>query len=269
MGIDVVVERIVEGGNLLNNLDLLKDIMSWQTSQEVFAAWQAGASVEVVNTANMGIYRLVNGNVVFDFLGKEGNLFIDERFRKDAYNGIVGANFFFPRDEMKSHVLSAINKGESVQIDYSGLRLKTKGCGEDYSYVQVNDNNTSEEEKLIRGVYGTEHPGNGKKVYLLGKNVVKNQLQKRKNDFIARACYFYGNQSFNASVRYFGNYCSAVCGVRRGEVAEGDAKKSNPLADAYVIVLSGVNNLRGNQVLELYTALQQRVMGAASKQLQQ
>ena len=91
--IDAVVERVSEGGNLLASLALIEP-GTWQISQEVFRDWQNGARVEGVTTANLGIYRIVNGEVVFDLLGREGNLFVDERFRKDTYKGILSNDLF-------------------------------------------------------------------------------------------------------------------------------------------------------------------------------
>ena len=70
MSIDAVVERVSEGGNLLASLALIEP-GTWQISQEVFRDWQNGARVEGVNTANLGIYRLVDGEVVFDLLGRK------------------------------------------------------------------------------------------------------------------------------------------------------------------------------------------------------
>lgn len=225
MGIDDVVgkvERVGDGGNLLGNLARI-DIATWETSQEVFKAQQGGASVQGVNTANMGIYTLVNGKAVFDFLGKEGNLFIDEKFREDAYNGILENEFFFPQGAMKQHVLSAILAKQSVTINYSGLKIKTNDCGLSYGYIEVGKKNTPEEEKLFFAIYGTSNIGDGKKVYLLRKNVIKEQLQERKNDFIARACYFDNVQDFGAGDGNVDDYYSAVRGVRLEKVAEGDA----------------------------------------------
>jgi len=223
MTIDKVVERVSEGGNLLANLALI-DISTWETSQQVWKAWQSGAPVQGVNTANMGIYRLVDGEPVFNLLGMQGNLFVDERFREDTYNGILRNEFFLPQAEMKDHVMAAIDTGLSVEIHYSGLKTKTTGCNESYCFVEAGRKNTDEEKKLFKGVYGVENPGNGRKIYLLRENVVKSALSERQDDLVARACYFDGDQFFFAVDSNFGYYVSAVRWVRR-DVAGGDAQK--------------------------------------------
>src|SRR3989344_5400327 len=100
MTIDAVVERIADGRNLLENLQILGDnINTWQNSQEVWKAWQDGAPVQGVNTANLSVCRLVDGEAVLDLLGREGNPFMDSRFREDAYHGIVGNEFFMPQGD--------------------------------------------------------------------------------------------------------------------------------------------------------------------------
>jgi len=231
MTIDTVVkkvERISDGGNLLANLKLLEDINTWQTSQEVFKAWREGAAVQGVSTANMGIYRLDNGEVVFNLLSRPGNLFMDERFLQGAYDGISSNNSFFPTVDMKKHVMAAITAGQSATIHYPKLRVKTKDCGSHYGYVKFGDNNTDEEKRLFHAVYGDD-PDTGKRVYLLREEVVKNQLlDDRKEDIIVRACYLYDDQDFNADDWGIGNYYGAVRGVRRESVAAGDAKKYYP-----------------------------------------
>ena len=211
--IDRMIERVSEGGNLLANLALI-DINTWQTSQEVWKAWQSGVKAEGVNTANMGIYRLVDGEVVFDFLGKQGNLFMDDRFQKDTYNGILRNDFFLLPYAMKQHVMSAINKNASLTVRYSGLRLETENCNENYCFIESSDSNTDEEKKLFNGVYG-ENPGNGKKIYLLRQNVVEAKLKDKPTELIAQACYLGSDHDFIADDRgiYFCN--GAVRGVRR------------------------------------------------------
>ena len=221
MSIDAVVERVSEGGNLLASLALIEP-GTWQISQEVFRDWQNGARVEGVNTANLGIYRLVDGEVVFDLLGREGNLFVDERFRKDAYEGILSNDFFVLPEEMRAHVMDAINGGHTVSVRYSGLRTMTKGCGDHYCYVESGEGNTVEGEKLFTGVYGRSNPGDGKKIFLLREKVVRSQLKKNKEGLVARACYLGNFHDFGAIDRSINFYGSAVRGVSR--VAEGDAR---------------------------------------------
>lgn len=236
MTIDAVVEkveRISEGGDLLANLKLLRDINSWQTSREVFEAWKDGDSIEGLNTANMGIYRLDGSEAVFDLLSREGNLFMEERFQEGTYKGILGADFFFPTAEMKEHVIAAITAGESVTVRYSKLRVKTKECGSHYGYIEFDGNNNAEEKKLFNKVYGTDEPGNRKKVYLLRENVIRDQLKDRKDDMIARACYLDYGQSFSAYDRNIVSCLSAVRGVRYESVAEGDTKKSKAITTDY------------------------------------
>ncbi len=229
MTIDRLIESVMGGKNFLANLALI-DISTWQTSQEVYRAWQNGVPVQGVNTANMGIYQLVNGEPVFDLLGREGNPFVDKRFREEVYHGIQGIladkAFFFPSEAMKEHILAAINAGRSARVCYSGLRIQTKDCGSDYRFVEVDGENTREEKKLFVAVYGTKNPGNGKRIYLLREDVVMSQLKgKEEDDVIARACYFNDSPYFLADVRYINDYFSIVRGVRRGNIAEGDAKK--------------------------------------------
>jgi hypothetical protein len=63
-------------------------------------------------------------------------------------------------------------------------------------------------------------------VYLLREDVVRAQLEgKGEDDVIARACYFGDLHFFYANDRDIGNDLSAVRGVRRGSVAEGDGQK--------------------------------------------
>src|SRR3989344_8487193 len=211
--IDAVVERVSEGGNLLANLALIVPA-TWQTSQEVFRDWQRGAPVHGVNTANLGIYRIVNGEVVFDLLGREGNLFVDERFRKDTYKGILSNDFFVLPEEMGAHVMDAIKGGHAVSVRYSGLKTVTT-CGYHHCYVESGEGNTDEDKKLFTGVYDLENPGEGKKIFLLREKVVKSQLKKNKDEFIARACYLDDGHNFCAYVRYVNDYDCAVRGVSR------------------------------------------------------
>ena len=227
MSIDAVIKRVSEGGDLLANLALIVPA-TWQTSKEVFRDWRNGALVQGVNTANLGIYRIVNGEVVFDLLSREGNLFVDERFRKSAYWGILRNDFFILPEEMRAHVMDAIKGGHTVSVRYSGLRTMTEGCGDHYCYVESGEGNTVEGEKLSTGVYDMSNPGDGKKIFLLRENVVKSQLKRNKEGLVARACYIYGNRDFFAiylDIDYYG----AVRGVRR--VAESDARKPE---DKYV-----------------------------------
>ncbi len=225
MTLERVVERVNDGGNLLANVAHIYP-NTWQTSQEVWKASQLGDSVMGVTTANMGIYRLDNGKPVFNLLGREGNLFIDEKFREDAYNGIVNKKFFFPSEAMKQHIMVAIHNRESVTVRYSGLRVNTKDCSPNFGYVEIDGKNTAEDIKLFVAVYGTDDLSNGKRVYLLREDVVKDQLKGRKeDDVIAWACFFNFSQNFGANG---GNtiihYC-AVRGVRRENVVKGDASK--------------------------------------------
>ncbi|HLC46855.1 MAG TPA: hypothetical protein VJI75_03880, partial [Candidatus Nanoarchaeia archaeon] len=169
-----------------------------------------------------GIYRIVNGEVVFDLLGREGNLFVDERFRKDAYEGILSNDFFVLPEEMRAHVMDAINGGHTVSVRYSGLRTMTKGCGDHYCYVESGEGNTDEDKKLFTGVYDMSNPGDGKKIFLLREKVVRSQLKKNKEGLVARACYLDYDHDFLAGDRGIGYYGSAVRGVSR--VAEGDAR---------------------------------------------
>ena len=220
--IEGIIERVSEGGNLLVNLVLI-DINTWQTSQEVWKAWQSGVKAEGVNTANMGIYRLVDGEVVFDLLGKQGNLFMDDRFQEDTYNGILQYDFFLLPYAMKQHVMSAITGNVSLTVRYSGLRLKTKDCGANYCFIESSDSNTDEEKKLFNGVYGVENPGNGRKIYLLRQNVVEAQLKDKPTELIAHACYLYYDLNFNANDLCIFSCRSAVRGVRRRRVSEANS----------------------------------------------
>ena len=218
MAIDEVVEKVNEGGNLLANLALIKP-ETWEDSVQVFKARDF-----VVITANMAIYKLVDGELVFELLGKEGNPFMDETLRKDAYNGIVKYGFFFPQSAMKEHIKAA---KALVTVRYSGLRLKTKDCSENCAYVKFNGKNNDEEKKLFNGVYGTDNLRNGTTVYLLRENVVEAQLRNRNDELIARACYFDDDRAFYADVSCIDHLVSAVRWVRRVKVAEGDAQKSD------------------------------------------
>lgn len=242
------VERIAEGKNLLENI-LLLEPLTWQTSQEVFRDWQAGAKVIGVNTANLGIYRLIDGEPVFDLLPREGNLFLDDRFRQRVYDGIISQDFFVLPEDMLEHVMSAINTGKAVEVPYSGLNLITEGCNPNYGYVKVSKGNTPAEETLISGVYGVKNPGHGKRVYLLRPNVVKKALKKNPQGAVARACYFSGSQDFDAIGRGIGSISSAVRGVRLVEVAGGDARKKYDAA--YNLIIQQSDMLRPQQAAGL------------------
>ncbi len=227
MTLDAVVRRVADGGNLLANLALINP-KTWQTSQEVFRDWNNGALVEGMNTANMGIYRIVNGEPVFDLLSREGNPFIDEKFRKDVYQYILDNIFFFPQTEMKKHIMTAIHAGASVTVHYSKLRVKTDGCSSNHGYVEVDGSNNDEENKLFKGVYGTENLG-GKRVYILRKEVVGAQLHGDAAELIVRACYFLSNQYFLAIDRDFLKYFSAVRGAVQGEGAQHKSDVETPI----------------------------------------
>ena len=220
--IDKVVERVSEGRNLLGNLALI-DVNTWETSQEVYKAWQSGVAVKGVNTANLAVYRFVDGKVVFNLLGHEGNPFVEERFRKDVYNGILLNEFFMPQGEMKEHVMAAINAGQSVEINYSGLNTKTEDCSESYCFIEFNGNNPDEEKRLFSGVYGVENIEDGKRIYLLRENIVKQQLDERPDDLVVRACYLNSYRNFNAGDRLINYHYSAVRGVLL-DSAEGGAQ---------------------------------------------
>ena len=139
MTIDAVVERKVErvadGGNLLENVKLIHPD-SWENSQEVFKAWENGAPVKGVNTANLAVYRLEKDpntgedEAVFELLGREGNPLMDETLRKEAYNGILLNEFFLPQGTMKDQIKAA----KKTTISYSRLRIKTYGCDDNFGY---------------------------------------------------------------------------------------------------------------------------------------
>lgn len=236
------VERVADGMNLLENLALI-ELQSWQTSQEVFADWRAGVFIGGVNTANLAVYRLVKGKPVLDLLAKEGNLFLDDRFRQETYKGILNQKFFIPSGDMLEYIMSAITRGKAVEVPYSGLKVRTEDCGEDYGFVEVNVKNISEEKKLIQGVYGIENPGNGKKIYLLRPKVVKRELSDNVNGAVVRACDFINDKYFYASDRTF-NYDGGgiVSGVRLKNVAEVSAQKPEEDKKAYPLSLTNPDN---------------------------
>ncbi len=232
MTIDAVVERKVErvadGRNLLNNLNLI-NAATWETSDEVFKAWQDGAAIEGVNTANLAVYGLEDDEAVFELLGREGNPFMDESLRKDAYNGILQNEFFVPQGAMKDEIKAA--KPLVTTIRYSELTIKTDGCeSTNFGYVIFDGKNTDGDKKLFNAVYGTDNLGLGKRIYLLRKDVVEVQLKNRKDDLIVRACYFYDYQSFIANDWFIGGFSSAVRGVRLDSVAKGNELKEAGVA---------------------------------------
>ena len=219
MALDAVVERVAMWGNLLGVLGQI-DGNTWQTSQEAFADWKGIEYVNGVSTANMGIYRLVDGEAVFDLLGREGNPLVDERFQKEAYRGMIAHKFFFPQGEMKQHVLAAIHDGRTVTVPYSGLRVKTRNFEKISGYVEYRGRNTDEEKKLFVAVYGTDDPGWEKKVHLLTEGCVGNLLAGRKiaDDFIVLACQLSHQRDFFADAELIDGDNYAVRGVRRGNV---------------------------------------------------
>lgn len=196
MTIDAVVERkerVADGGNLLANLALINP-KTWETSDEVFSAWQSGVPVEGVNTANLAVYRLEDGKAVFELLGREGNPFLDETLREEAYNGILQNEFFVPQGAMKDKIKAT---KKQVTLRYSELKIKTDGCeGTNYGYVVFDGKNNAEEKKLFNAVYGTDNPGIGKIIYLLRQDVVGAQLKNKPADLVARACCLDYDQGF-------------------------------------------------------------------------
>lgn len=194
-------ERVIRYECLLSNLSLI-DKNTWQTSQEVYSDAQKGAFVGEVTTSNMGIYRLVNGKAVFDLLGREGHLFIDDKFKEDAYKGINENKFFFLTREMNRHVMSVINAGASTTVPYSGLNVEAAE-GTTFGSISTSNQNTDEEKKLFSAIFGTDNCGNTKIVSLLTEDVVKAQLKKRRDDLIARTCYFHDNFYENNNLIFF------------------------------------------------------------------
>ncbi len=210
----MTIEGVVyKGDNLLINLGLI-DIKTWNNSVEVFKA----KDFDVI-TNNLAVYRIIDGQEIFNLVGPEGNLFVDGKFREDVYYGILKNNeFFLPKGEMKEYVISAINNKKSVQVNYSGLNLYYDSNANNTieEYIKVHENNTDEEKKLITGVYGIEIPDIGKKIYkiyLLKTNVVKKVLKNNPNELIVLPCYFYKSQNFDAIARKFLDYHNAVRGI--------------------------------------------------------
>ncbi len=258
MTIDSKVELITEGENLLGNLELLDPISSWQTGAEVFKDWQAGAKVIGVNTANMTYYRIDSGDALIDLVDREGNLFLDDRFRKDTYTGIRDNAFFFLTPEMKKQVMdTAITPKKSAQVKYSELNVKTDNCGPAYCYIEANDDNTDGEKRLFAAAYGKENPGNGRRFYLLRENVVKAQLRGREGDMFARACYLDNDLNFSADDRDINNAYGGVRGVRRVVVAEGDEAKKVEYNNALDIVTGNPEMLTPDNAPRLANLLTQ------------
>lgn len=226
MTLDAVVTRVA-GGNLLDNLRQI-NISSWQTSKEVWTIWKNCTLIEGTNTANIGIYRLVQGLPVFELLGKGGNPFVHERFREEAYQGILGNPFFFPQGEMKKNIMAAIHAGASIPVHYSQLRLKTEKCSSNHGYIEVDSSNSDEEKKLFKGVYGTERLSN-KRVYLLRKDIVEKHLRGKTDEVIMRACYFLSTQYFLAIDRDFLGHFSAVYGTLRGNETQRESAIETPM----------------------------------------
>jgi hypothetical protein len=210
MTIESIVERVYEGGNLLANLAMI-DVTTWQTSQQVYKAWQEGAAIEGVNTANLPVYKIVDDEVVFNLLGHDGNLFVDERFREAVYNGILKKGYFMLEGNMNDYVVAAIEGGKSLETKYSKLNTETDGCSPSRCFIEACKDNTDEEKKLFKGVYGFENPGNGSKIYLFRENFVRAQLNEKPDDLIVGACFF--RDSFNNDDRYLNHGSSAVRGV--------------------------------------------------------
>ncbi len=222
--IDRIVERVSEGGNLLENLRLIKP-ETWQTAVEVFDAWQKGVTVEGVNTADLGVYRLVDGNVVFNLVPRAGNPFADERFMNEIYRGILSNEFYHPTGDMLKHIMQAIP--QALQVDYFGLDLVVENENLRYGHVLVKEQNTDTENRLIIGVYGAHRPI-GKKIILLRPDLVKGEL-KTDDDLVALACYRNDHQNFSAIDKLINDSSSAVRGVRRVSVSEQGKGNDEPL----------------------------------------
>jgi len=175
----------------------------------------------------MTYYRIDSGDALIDLVDREGNLFLDDRFRKDTYTGIRDNAFFFLTPEMKKQVMdTAITPKKSAQVKYSELNVKTDNCGPAYCYIEANDDNTDGEKRLFAAAYGKENPGNGRRFYLLRENVVKAQLRGREGDMFARACYLDNDLNFSADDRDINNAYGGVRGVRRVVAAEGGAAET-------------------------------------------
>ncbi|MBI5389155.1 hypothetical protein HZB01_02115 [Candidatus Woesearchaeota archaeon] len=218
MTINEIVERVADGGNLLENLRRIKP-GSWQTASRVYAAWNVGVPIEGVYVNLMAGYgKESNDQAIFSLYGPDGNLLADERFQEAAYNGILNDGFFIPSRKMKMHVTSV---APLVMVNYSDLHVKTEGCSETYGFIEALDENTVEEKCVLKAVYGSENPGKGKRVYLLRENVVLEQLKNRDHDdLIVRACDLYNDHIFDADRRYLSSPSCAVRGIRR-DVAQG------------------------------------------------
>jgi len=209
------LERISEGGNLLRNLELLDDATTWKTAEEAFAASKQGVSIEDICTNNLGIYRLVDNKPVFNLLGRESNPFMEERFRRSLYQGILNTDFFSPSGEMKEYLLVVLRSGASTYINYSELRCKSDSIRKLSLYVETNAKNTPEEKKLFHAVYGSKI-GAGKRVYLLAPEIVITHLSPdQKEDLVVRVCCFDDEENFLANSRSISGYRSSIVGVRR------------------------------------------------------
>lgn len=280
-------------GNLLYNLELI-DINTWLTSLEVCKRIFHHHGLFVFNddviTANMGIYRLVGDEVVFDLLERKGNLYLDQRFRKDAYLGMqmaysdkrqegAGAiscghktDFFILPKAMKQHVMAAINGGASSTVHYSGLRLKSEGysiysemagtwinvandCDRICYYVGDDGNATQEEKKLFQGVFGTKNPHKYTQIsYPKDYPRIYLYSEKKIREKLK------GNEDEIIAT----NFCIDgetfyATGLRGWLMPKVIGRPKVNLRLVYATLLDHIDSLSGAEVVRLYEALQQRI----------
>jgi hypothetical protein len=201
MAIDALVD-VSQGDNFLENIALIHP-ETWQTALEVYGLCiTEGRDPTNIITANLGVYRIEKGEVVFDLLGREGNILLDETFRNQAYEGMVGSSeFFLLPQPMLNYVMEAIGKGHSTHFPYTGLIFP-----ENYADVPIiaKEDNTPEEIKLLKAVFPFEShewanrrcPAHHDFVILLRPEEVIEALQNNSGGAIAMPCIF-GENSYS------------------------------------------------------------------------
>src|SRR3989338_7276797 len=140
-----------------------------------------------VITANLGVYRVIDDAVVFALLEIEGNPLFDERFHKATYAHILREKVTRVDCVMKEHLIAALDTKKAVEVRYFNVRLKWEAGN--FYYIESDGENTSAEEMLLEGVFGTTNRGSGRRVYLLPEFEVKHKLKQYPGDILICGCY--------------------------------------------------------------------------------
>ena len=246
-----LVERVNDAIGLIGNLRLI-DPQTWLTSQELVALWadkDKGTVIDSANTANMSVYRIVDGKVILNFFEKKGNLFLESQYRDEVAKIIIqgndksGGTNSILEGNMLAYVNEAIKEGHTVEIPYSGLRLRPFGTD---AVLDIRQGlNNADEQRLIQAVYGEVVPKDMTRITLMGETDIKEILKGNEDKALVRACFMNKNLFFLAGDPTIHDKNSAVYGVR------SHMQNGNMITDAYNLVLGNLRELTYGQAAEL------------------